>query len=180
MMETAEVKELNPGTLRGRAEELAQAVVRELIQKQYTLALAESCTAGLVSDLAARISGASAILWGSFVCYSADAKQRMLGIDSAFLNEFGLVSGETARKMAVRALEISGVMIAAAVTGLAGPLGDGSDTPIGTVWIAIAASAGQTESAAEPICLHFTGTRAEIRIQAAIAVLEKIRETVNR
>jgi PncC family amidohydrolase len=157
-----------------RAEDLARVLIERLTEQHYTLALAESCTAGLVADLAARVSGASAVLWGSFVCYSPDAKQRMLGLDGSFLRRHGLVSGDVAREMALHALEKAGTTVAAAVTGLAGPLGDGSDTPVGTVWIAVAGHG---------ICrapeFHFQGTRAEIRMQAAAAVVEELLAALN-
>ena len=159
-----------------RAELMARQLVARLTEQRLTLALAESCTAGLVSDMIARVSGASAVLWGSFVCYSPEAKQQMLGIDGALLRQYGLVSRETVRAMALHALEKAGVSVAAAVTGLAGPLGDGSDIPVGTVWIATAASAGC--AAGPERCreqeFRFQGTRAEIRMQAAAAVLEKL------
>jgi len=152
-----------------RAEGMARQLAAMLIERRLTLALAESCTAGLVADLLARHSGVSAALWGSFVCYTADAKQRMLGLERDFLERYGLVSAETARAMALRAQERSGASIAAAVTGIAGPAGDGSGTPVGTVWIATAwqEQCRETER-------HFKGTRAEIRMQAAAAVLEEI------
>ena len=160
---------------------MAESLVERLARRHETLVLAESCTAGLVSDLVARVSGASAVLWGSFVCYTAGAKERMLGIDGDFLRQQGLVSRETAREMALHALDLAGVSIAAAVTGLAGPSGDGSDTPVGTVWVSLArrgnfcgvAEAWHTEKE-----LHFQGTRAEVRMQAAGAVLEKLLETL--
>jgi PncC family amidohydrolase len=157
-----------------RAEEMARQLVERLTEKHLTLALAESCTAGLVADLLARISGASAVLWGSFVCYTPAAKQRMLGLDAHFLEQHGLVSRETARAMAVHARELAGVNLAAAVTGIAGPLGDGSGTPVGTVWIAAAWQEDCREKE-----LHFQGTRAAIRTQAAAAVVEELLEIVN-
>ena len=156
------------------AEEMARQLIENLTEKRLTLALAESCTAGLVADLLARTSGASAVLWGSFVCYTPDAKQRMLGLDGAFLEQHGLVSGETARAMAIHALERAGVSLAAAVTGIAGPQGDGSGTPVGTVWVAAAWQGNCREKE-----LHFQGTRAAIRMQAAAAVLEELLEVVN-
>ena len=155
-----------------RAEAAARKLVALLTERHCTLALAESCTAGLVADLLARESGASQALWGSFVCYTAEAKERMLGIEGAFLRRHGLVSGETAREMAMRALELSGASISAAVTGLAGPLGDGSDTPVGTVWTAVAGNAAESFCRAKK--LHFKGSRAEVRMQAAAAVLEEL------
>jgi len=162
-----------------KADKAASRLVEELTGGHYTLALAESCTAGLVSGLIARVSGASAALWGSFVCYSAEAKKRMLHIDGAFLEKHGLVSAETAGEMALRALEIADADIGASVTGLAGPLGDGSETPVGTVFIAIARRVNG-ETTVNVIPLFFRGTRDEIRIQAALAVLEQVlKEIIN-
>jgi PncC family amidohydrolase len=103
------------------AEETAQAVINKLKQKAVKLVLAESCTAGLVPNLLARIPGASEVLWGSFVCYTKEAKVSMLGCDGSELDKYGLVSAETARAMAENALEKSQAQIAASVTGLAGP-----------------------------------------------------------
>lgn len=150
-------------------------MIQTLSAQGRALALAESCTAGLASDLLARTSGASRVLWGSFVCYTAAAKVSMLGLDQRLLDQYGPVSGETARGMALAALEKSGAYIAASVTGLAGPEGDGSPVPVGTVWIAVAVD-GKAESEE----FHFSGSRAEIRLQAAAAVLEKLRKKLDR
>jgi PncC family amidohydrolase len=95
----------------------------------------------------------------------------MLGIDGALLKRYGQVSRETAREMALCALDTAGVSIAASVTGLAGPLGDGSDTPIGTVWVAVAE---RPDGHCREKELHFQGTRAEVRMQAAYAVVEEL------
>jgi len=170
-----------------KAGKAAAKLVEELTGAHCSLALAESCTAGLVSDLIARVSGASAALWGSFVCYSPEAKKRMLRIDGNILEKHGPVSAETAAAMALNALDIAGVDIAASVTGLAGPLGDGSSrapggepAPVGTVFVAVARkvnSEGGAEVDVKP--LFFMGTRAEIRMQAAVAVLEEILLGVN-
>ena len=160
--------------IEAKAEEMARRLVESLTEKHLTLALAESCTAGLVADLLAQSSGASAVLWGSFVCYTPAAKKRMLGLDGNYLEQYGLVSKETARAMALRALEQSGASFAAAVTGIAGPLSDGSDTPVGTVWTAVAWKGNCREKK-----MHFQGTRAAIRIQAAAAVVKELLEIVN-
>ena len=156
-----------------KAGKAAAKLVEELTARHYTVALAESCTCGLVSDLVARVSGASSALWGSFVCYSPEAKKRMLRIDGAFLEKHGLVSAETAGKMALNALDISGSAIAAAVTGLAGPLGDGSAVPVGTVFVA-AARRLNGDAEADVKQFFFSGTRAEIRMRAALAVIEEV------
>ena len=157
-----------------QAAAMARQLVECLAERHCMLVIAESCTAGLVSDLVARVSGASAVLWGSFVCYTAEAKQRMLGIDGDFLRRYGLVSRETAREMAMCALNLADASIAAAVTGIAGPLGDGSNTPIGTVWVAVAHRTEGKAAAVSEKELHFDGSRAEIRMQAAAAVLEEL------
>jgi PncC family amidohydrolase len=168
---------MNSLDINAQAEKNAAKLIEKLKAGKYILSLAESCTAGLVSDLLARVSGASAVLWGSFVCYTLEAKKRMLGIDGAFLEKYGLVSAETACEMASRALDISGSAISAAVTGLAGPLGDGSDKPVGTVFISIARRLnGNSTVNVKPF--FFSGSRAEIRTQAANAVLEELLEVI--
>jgi PncC family amidohydrolase len=162
-----------------QADKTAARLVKELVDRRYTLVLAESCTAGLASDLIARVSGASAALWGSFVCYSPEAKKRMLGIDGAFLEKHGLVSAETAGEMASSALLAAGVDFAASVTGLAGPLGDGGGAPVGTVFVGAAWRTGIDAVGVTVKPLFFRGTRAEIRMRAAAAVLEEALETIN-
>jgi PncC family amidohydrolase len=154
------------------AQKKAEDLLFKLRTLSITLALAESCTAGLISALLARVSGASAVLWGSFVCYTPEAKISMLGLDEKELLLHGLVSRETACKMAAMALEKSGADLAAAVTGLAGPDGDGSNVPVGTVWIAAARRNGDI-TARE---YHFTDSRNAVRIRAAIAVFDFIQD----
>ena len=157
-----------------KATGAAEKIVKRLINNKQTLALAESCTGGLVSELITRISGASTVFWGSFICYTKAAKERMLGIDGDLLARFGLVSGETAREMAVGALRLSGVSLAASVTGLAGPLGDGGGLPVGTVWTAVAVREGREGYSVTEKEFFFQGSRAEVRTRAAAAVLEEL------
>jgi len=158
--------------LKVQAEKAAERALKKLNERSFTLALAESCTAGLISALLAEIPGTSKTLFGSFVCYTKDAKVSMLGIDKDALDAHGLVSKETASLMAVGALKKSGANIATAVTGLAGPEGDGSGIPVGTVWVAAAIKDGKTTTRE----FHFTGSRNAVRTRAAIAVLELIDE----
>jgi len=149
----------------------AEAVIEDLKRHSKTLVLAESCTAGLVSGVLANIRGASAYLWGSYVCYTQEAKVLMLGLDNNELTEHGLVCKETACKMAAGALQNSGANLAAAVTGLAGPDGDGR-VPVGTIWIATALKGGTIEADV----YNFSGSRNEVRLRAVIAVLESIQK----
>ena len=166
--------------LLAKAEKTAEALIYKLKERSLTLALAESCTAGLVSALLAGVPGASEVLWGSFVTYTKEAKVSMLGIDEKIPETFGLVSKETACAMAQGALRESGALIAASVTGLAGPSGDGSNVKVGTVWTAAVL---RTKSAFRNGDItakehHFTGARNEVRINAAIAALEMLQTLI--
>jgi len=160
--------------LLAQAQKTAETVVQKLKDRKVKAAFAESCTAGLVSSLMAEVPGASAALWGSFVCYTKEAKVSMLGIDPCLIEAHGLVSAQTAAAMAAGAFKKSGASFAAAVTGIAGPDGDGSGVPVGTVWAAAAPQKAEAGMARE---FHFTGSRNEVRLRAAIAVLELIGET---
>jgi PncC family amidohydrolase len=148
----------------------AKTLIETLAAKNLSLAVAESCTAGLVADLIARIPGASRVFWGSFVTYSVDAKVKLLGVDAEVIRRFGAVSRETAGAMASGALEKSGVHIAVSVTGLAGPDGDGTGQPVGTVWIGIA----RRGSPAEAVVRHYNGDRNAIRNAAATDVIVEL------
>jgi PncC family amidohydrolase len=113
----------------------------------WRIATAESCTAGLVADRLASLPGASATFWGAYVCYTPAAKVSMLGIDPRLIQVYGAVSREVAAAMAEHAVRMSGVELAVAVSGLAGPEGDGTPTPVGTIWIATALAGGDTRTA---------------------------------
>jgi PncC family amidohydrolase len=141
-----------------------------LAAASQTLAVAESCTAGLVADRLARIPGASRVFWGSFVTYMTDAKTRLLGVDPGLIRRHGPVSRETALAMVAGALEKSGAHLAASVTGLAGPDGDGSGQPVGTVWIGIQ----RRGLPGEALACRFDGDRNAIRVAAAQAVIEEL------
>jgi PncC family amidohydrolase len=175
-MPDSELESLTTADLTARAEKTAEALIQKLKALSIKLALAESCTAGMISGLLANTAGASSVLWGSFVCYTQEAKVSMLGLDDGELSAHGLVSRETAVSMAEGALQKSGASFAASVTGLAGPDGDGSNVPIGTIWAATAARNGGT-TARE---FHFTGCRNTVRLRAAIAVLESIQTLLTK
>jgi PncC family amidohydrolase len=157
-------------------ENAAGKLVELLSGKSLRMVTAESCTAGLAAENIAGIPGASACFWGSYVCYARQAKISMLGIEEKILDECGMVSGETARAMALGALEKSGVDAAVSITGLAGPAtGDGltDGIPVGTVWIATALRQGNGITA-EATEFHFSGSRNEVRQLAAQTALEQM------
>ena len=160
---------------------MAEEIVRLLSSQRKTIALAESCTAGLAADLITRIPGASKVFWGSFVTYTADAKTKMLDVPEELVKKHGEVSRSVAMAMAEGALKKSSAFLACSVTGLAGPGGDNSSTPLGTVWIGVAYQSGDTldHLRCEAKKFHFSGSRDEVRKAAAAAVLEEVLRKIN-
>jgi PncC family amidohydrolase len=166
----------------GAGRKFAERIVKDLAARKETIVAAESCTAGLAADFIARVPGASDVFWGAFVAYTTDAKLWMLGIPGEFIEEHGAVSRPVALAMAEGALERSGASWAFSITGLAGPDGDGSGVPIGTVWIGLAGKdAGKADRLhSEAKTFLFPGSRNEVREAAAIAALEEILERIKR
>ncbi|MET3889175.1 nicotinamide-nucleotide amidase [Bosea sp. OAE506] len=120
-------------------EAASQRVLDALRERGWRLATAESCTAGRLAGALAAGNGAGSALQGGFVCYSKDAKVRMLGLPTETLNSGGGAVTETvARLMAANARERSGAEIAVAVTGVLGPSCDEDGNPVGLVDIACA------------------------------------------
>jgi len=134
------------------------------------IATAESCTGGLISTAMTARAGSSRVFERGFVTYSNAAKQELLGVCAETLAQYGAVSEEVAREMAVGALENSHADIAISVTGIAGPDGGSDDKPVGLVYIGYADKNGQN-SAQKHI---FDGNRDEIRQKTAIIALETI------
>jgi PncC family amidohydrolase len=163
----------------GRAAALAETLVNVLAARKETVAAAESCTAGMAADCIARIPGASNVLWGSFVTYTADAKTKMLGVPEELIKKHGAVSRPVALAMAEGALQKSGASWAFSVTGLAGPDGDGSPTPVGTVWVGLAGREGRSGlPRAEAKVFQFSGARNETREAAAAVAFTEILELI--
>jgi nicotinamide-nucleotide amidase len=130
--------ELGPRIYGDEDENLEAVIVRMLIQRRQTLALAESCTGGCISHRLTNVPGASAAFPGAFVTYSNALKQNVLGVAAATLAQHGAVSEAVAREMAEGARRICGCDYAIAITGIAGPDGGSREKPAGTVFIALA------------------------------------------
>ena len=146
--------------------ELAARVVAENKAIGRTVALAESCTGGLVCAALTEVPGSSAVLDRGFVTYSNESKQEVLGVQDDLLDTFGAVSPATAWAMAQGAIKESRADIAVAISGIAGPDGGSEMKPVGTVVFARAIR-GEEEVNAEQKLIEGK-TRAEIRHQAAI------------
>lgn len=116
--------------------QLAENLGRQLLNRGWQLALAESCTGGGIAQAVTEIGGCSAWFDRGFVTYSNQAKIDLLGVAKATLERFGAVSQETALEMAKGALAHSQADLALAVTGIAGPSGGSPEKPVGSVFIA--------------------------------------------
>ncbi|MBI2801745.1 MAG: nicotinamide-nucleotide amidase [Gammaproteobacteria bacterium] len=143
-------------------EELALALGDALNKKKWTLATAESCTGGWVTQAVTAIAGSSAWFDRGFVTYSNEAKHEMLGVALATIVEHGAVSSATAEAMARGALIHSPAALAVSITGVAGPTGASSTKPVGTVWFGFAVRDGVTMTRHRV----FAGDRHAVRIQA--------------
>lgn len=115
---------------------LAEALLRLLQARGQTLALAESCTGGLVGDLLTDIPGASETFLCGVVAYSYAAKQNLLGVPAEILLQHGAVSEATVLAMANGARAAAGADFALAISGIAGPGGETAEKPVGTIWLA--------------------------------------------
>ncbi len=137
------------------------------------VAVAESCTGGLVCAALTEVPGSSDVLGAGYVTYSNDAKQALLGVSDDVLDTFGAVSIATAWAMAKGALAISGADIAVAITGIAGPGGGTPHKPVGTVVFARAERGGAADHVvADHKLFDAEAGRSEIRLQAALCALD--------
>ena len=124
-------------------ETLEEVVVKLLVQRNQTVAVAESCTGGLLANRITNVPGASAVFFAGYVCYANQAKMDMLDVDPQLIEKHGAVSEQVARALAEHARARARSDYALATTGVAGPSGGSPEKPVGTVYIALAAS-GET------------------------------------
>lgn len=152
----------------------AGVVGRALRSRGWTLAIAESCTGGLVGHMITKESGASDYLLLDAVTYANSAKQAVLGVDEDVLRGHGAVSAECAARMAEGARRVSGADVALAITGIAGPAGGTESKPVGLVYLAVA-TAGDTIVKER----RFNGDRIWIQTIAAYVGLQMVREVAS-
>ena len=148
--------------------ELARRLLAACEARGWRLATAESCTGGLIVACLTEIPGSSSVVERGYVTYDNRAKQELLGVPAGTIERVGAVSEEVARAMAEGALERSGVGLAIACTGIAGPGGATPKKPVGLVHLAVARRGGPTLHAREV----FSGDRSAIRSASVDAALE--------
>jgi len=152
---------------------LARQVIEANRAAGRTVAVAESCTGGLVAAALTEIAGSSAVLDRGFVTYSNLAKHELLGVSEDVIDTFGAVSEAVAWSMAQGALRLSGADVAVAITGVAGPDGGSENKPVGTVVFA-RAERGEDPEAVKAELKYFEEAkgRGDVRRQATICALE--------
>lgn len=141
----------------------------KLLKQRHMLALAESCTGGMIAAACTDLAGSSQWFDRGFITYSNEAKADMLGVPAGLIDEHGAVSEAVARAMADGALAHSRAHVSLAVTGVAGPSGGSDEKPVGTVWLAWCVG-GQTHSEMQ----HFAGDRAAVRAATVRYALQRL------
>lgn len=149
---------------------LATELGAALKARGYMLALAESCTGGMVAEVITSMAGSSAWFDRGYVTYSNQAKIDMLGVSAQTLEKYGAVSEQIAAEMAFGALKHSQAHIAGSITGIAGPDGGTADKPVGTVCFAWA----ETNQPIITMTKIFYGNRGEIRQQATTFLMRQL------
>jgi nicotinamide-nucleotide amidase len=156
-------------------EQSMESVVGELlVHHGLTIAVAESCTGGLLAKRLTDMPGASRYFERGWVTYSNASKVALLGVRDPDLEAQGAVSAPVAEQMAAGARERAGAGVGVAITGIAGPEGGSQDKPVGTVFIAIASAQGAAARA-----YHFAGTRATIRERSVQTALDLVRRQLS-
>lgn len=157
-------------------ETLPQVVGRLLLDRRATLAVAESCTGGLLGELLTRTPGASAYFRGGVIAYANEAKVALLGVRPETLDSHGAVSQATVLEMAEGARRAFDASFGAAVSGIAGPDGGTADKPVGTVELAVVGPGGIAEGRQ----VYWPGEREQVRLVAAFAALQLLHRLLTR
>ncbi len=156
-------------------ETLEGAVGKILTERKLTIAVAESCTGGLLCNRLTDVDGSSKYMIMGLVAYSNTAKENVLGVSKETLKNYGAVSREVALEMAQRIKLLGGTDIAVGITGIAGPAGGTKSKPVGLVYVAIAADKKKVVKE-----FRFKGSREEIKLQASQAALDLVRKSLKK
>ena len=156
-----------------RGETLEEVVGMYLVMRQRTVAVAESCTGGLLSERLTRVPGSSGFFLGGVVCYSNDLKTRLVGVPAELIASDGAVSKAVAQALAEGIRRRTGSTLGVGITGIAGPGGGTPEKPVGLVFIAVA-----DDHSTEVRQFRFPGERERVRTWTSVAALEMIRRRV--
>jgi len=169
--EISKLYKVIPEYIFGEGEVTIQEVVGLLLKtKNATLSTAESCTGGTIAHLITQIPGSSAYFKGSIVAYSNEVKEKILGVDSELIKNYGAVSKQLVEAMAKGVKSNLNTNYAIAVSGIAGPDGGTLNKPVGTVWIAIA-----TDKSLSSLELKLSSDRTRNIIRASVTALNMLR-----
>lgn len=166
------LRERFAGNIYSSGEPVEAVVVEELAARGETLAVAESCTGGLLAGAVTSVSGSSAVFRGGVVAYHNDVKVAMLGVRKEILESTGAVSEPVAQWMAVGARNRLGADYGIGVTGIAGPTGGTAEKPVGLVYISVSSAAGDIVRG-----YNLAGGRDRVRRAAVVAALHLLRES---
>ncbi len=158
-------------------QKLSEALVSDLTSSAKAVATAESCTGGWIAKSITDVPGSSAVFGYGIVSYSNGAKESILGVKNATIEEHGAVSEAVVQEMAEGALHLSGADIAVAVSGVAGPDGGTEEKPVGTVWFAWAVRDG-SDALVDCGCEHFSGDRELVRELTVAHALQGVLERI--
>lgn len=168
--------------------DIAKCLSRLLYNNNLKIVTAESCTGGMIAQALTSVPGSSIWFEQGWITYSNESKIRELNVPMNLLTEYGAVSEEVVRAMAVGALANSTSNISLATSGVAGPDGGTVKSPVGTVWTAIAFDNLNHLSSIHDVitgntvftqCYHFDGSRESIREQTVAMLLNKVIDHLN-
>ncbi|BEI36490.1 CinA family protein [Polynucleobacter sp. HIN7] len=152
---------------------LVQQLAQTLLAKGLKIALAESCTGGLLAAHLTSLAGSSDWFERGFITYSNQAKEESIGVSKELIEQYGAVSEEVAKAMAKGALNHSLAQVSVAITGIAGPGGGGANKPVGMICFAWGVRVDdQIQTRAQT--KHFSGDRQSIREQACVYAIESL------
>jgi nicotinamide-nucleotide amidase len=153
--------------------DLADVVLAACRKKGLKIAVAESCTGGMLGERLTAIPGSSDVFLGGVIAYDNAVKREILGVSDADLEEHGAVSEEVATAMAASVKKMLKADIGIGITGVAGPGGGTAAKPVGMVWVALDSEDQKAR------CLRLFGTREEVRQRASQAALDMIRHSLS-
>lgn len=155
-------------------DELPDIIGKQLMDRGLTIAVAESCTGGMLGKIFTAIPGSSAYFLGGVISYSNDIKTKILNVPAITIERHGAVSAETAKYMADGARKLTGASIGVAITGIAGPAGGTPEKPVGLTYIGIA-----VEDGIKAKDFHYGKDRRHNRLRACYSALDMVRRYLN-